>query len=262
MLVIMIKIGLWSAQSMLVDPIDVEVPMAVSYEEVTEVLEVEEVIEPVEDLEAIELVEEEEIGEEGNDSVLPESINLAVPFTPQAPHANWDMPYQEACEEASLSIAHAYYEGVTAGVISAEVADEELIQMIDFEEETLGFDPDISAQETVELIKAYYGYDRVDILTNPTIEELQEQLAAGRPVIVPAAGQLLENPYFTAPGPLYHMLVLRGYTSDYFITNDQGTRRGDGYLYPFETIMQAMHDWNDGDVKNGEKVVIVIHPNE
>ena len=43
--------------------------------------------------------------------VLPVEYNLAVPFQPQAPFANWDMPYQEACEEASLIMADAYFAG-------------------------------------------------------------------------------------------------------------------------------------------------------
>jgi len=42
-----------------------------------------------------------------NDILLSE-INLPVPFTPQAPHANWAMPYKEACEEASALMAIRY----------------------------------------------------------------------------------------------------------------------------------------------------------
>src|SRR3989344_4828168 len=35
-------------------------------------------------------------------------VNLKVPFTSQAPTGNWDLPYQEACEEASALMAIRY----------------------------------------------------------------------------------------------------------------------------------------------------------
>ncbi|KKR45570.1 MAG: hypothetical protein UT82_C0026G0013, partial [Parcubacteria group bacterium GW2011_GWB1_40_14] len=92
-----------------------------------------------------------------------------------------------------------------------------------------------------------------------TVDTIKRELAAGNPIIVPAAGRELGNPYFTSPGPLYHMLVIRGYTSDdKFITNDPGTRRGEEYTYKFDILMNAIHDWNGGDVINGKKVIIVL----
>ncbi len=55
------------------------------------------------------------------------------------------------------------------------------------------------------------------------------------------------------------MLVLRGYTKDgYVITNDPGTKRGAQYAYRWSVLLNAIHDWNGGDVENGEKVVIVV----
>jgi len=78
---------------------------------------------------------------------------------------------------------------------------------------------------------------------------------------VPAAGRELGNPNFTDPGPLYHMLVVRGYTENNFITNDVGTRKGENYQYKYDVLMNAIHDWNGGDVNNGQRVVIVAWPN-
>ncbi len=106
-----------------------------------------------------------------------------------------------------------------------------------------------------------YGYNRVKVFTNPTIDQIKAELAAGHPVIVPAAGQQLGNPYFTAPGPVYHMLLIRGYTADGFITNDPGTRRGEGFVYAFDDLMSAMHDWNAQDINQGQKAVLVVYPN-
>ena len=80
-------------------------------------------------------------------------------------------------------------------------------------------------------------------------------------LVTDPAGRLLGNPFYKAPGPLYHMLVLRGFTKTKFITNDPGTRRGEGFQYEIKTIMEAMHDWNSGDVLSGRKAALVVYPN-
>jgi hypothetical protein len=150
-----------------------------------------------------------------------------------------------------------YYQGMEQ--VSAKEADRAILDLVAFEE-AYGVPMDLTAEELTELIGEYFGFSRVDILEDPTVELLQSHLAQGRPVIVPAAGRLLENPYFRSPGPIYHMLVLRGYTEDQFITNDPGTRHGEAYLYPFDVIMFAMHDWNGGAVEEGAKRALVIYP--
>ncbi len=190
----------------------------------------------------------------------PISFNLAVPFTSQAPTGDWDEPYQDACEEASLYMVHEYYEGVPAGQIDANTANEAILQIIKFEQALFGFYESTTAAQTAMLAEQMYGYEQVEVFDNPTVEDIKAQIAAGHPVIVPEDGQLLGNPYYTAPGPLYHMLVLKGYTKTQFITNDAGTRRGEDYAYAFDTVMNAMHDWNGGDVPNGGKEMIVVFP--
>ena len=195
--------------------------------------------------------------------ILPASINLAVPFTSQAPHANWDYPYKEACEEASVYMVHGFYNGIKPGKIDADVADKEILKIIDFENGLFGSYEDTTAEQTGVLAELMYGYSKVETIENPTIDQLRTHLAHGRPVIVPSAGRLLGNPNFQQPGPLYHMIVLRGYTdSVMFITNDPGTRNGEEFLYSFDTIMQSMHDFNgNNDIKEGKRVVLIIYPN-
>ncbi len=193
---------------------------------------------------------------------MPVSINLGVPFTPQAPHGDWSLPYQEACEESSIYMVHAYYEGVQEGRIDANIAQKGIDKIVEFENSFFGFYEDTTAQQTSALIESFYGYEKVKLIHNPSVDDIKLELAEGRPVIVPAAGRQLGNPFFTEPGPIYHMLVIRGYTADgKFITNDPGTKRGEAFLYPFDVVMNAMHDWNGGEVQSGKKVVIVIHPN-
>lgn len=190
---------------------------------------------------------------------LPASFNLDVPFTTQAPFANWDEEHEEFCEEASALTVHYYYQGKT---FTKDIAEQELQRIKDFENGYFGFYKDTTAEQTAELMKEYWGYTRVDVEYDPSIEDIKTHIAAGRPVIVPTAGRQLGNPNFKAPGPLYHMLVVRGYSSTQFITNDVGTRKGENYRYEYDVIMNAMHDWNGGDVDNGQKAIIIVYPND
>ena len=247
------------------------VPEAVEFEKITEEREVKEEKEVMKVAEGFSLPEVKEVGEispepvEGSidvDKILPVEINLAVPFTSQAPHANWDLPYKETCEEASLYMVHAYYEGVKAGKIAADTADAEIKKIIEFEKEIFGYYEDTTAEQIGTLAEMMYGHEKIELIENPTIDQIKTYVAEGHPVIVPAAGRELGNPNFTAPGPIYHMLVIRGYTKDgKFITNDPGTKNGEAYVYDFDTVMNAMHDWNGGlEITEGKKVVLVIYP--
>lgn len=191
-------------------------------------------------------------------------VNLPVPFTSQAPHGNWELPYQEACEEASILMAVRYAFGNP--ILSPEDADAAIRELVTTNTEVLGYPIDQTAEQVRDLLFNVEEKLVVRLLQNPKVEDLKRELSSGNVIIVPAAGRKLRNPFFRAPGPIYHMLVLRGYTSDgYFITNDPGTRRGEGYLYPFERIMEAMHDWPvpeaiEGDIEPGGKVVIIVEP--
>lgn len=193
------------------------------------------------------------------DDELPAELNLAVPWTPQAPFANWDDVHEDACEEISIYMVHLFYSGVPAGLVDPAAAEAVLLDMVDAEVDLLGIWADTTAAETAEFAESYYGYE-TELIVNPTVNQIKEQLVMGYPVIVPMAGQVLMNPFFTPPGPDYHMLVVKGYTADGFITNDPGTRRGENWVYGFDHFMNSMHDWNGGNVLEGQKVVIILKP--
>ncbi len=187
---------------------------------------------------------------------LPDEVNWDVPFTSQAPHANWDAVHEEFCEEAAVLMAGRYFS--RRGIASKNEAETALQALKARELELFGYFADTTAAETARLLEDQYPVS-ASLLTDPTTGQLQRGLAAGQLVLVPSAGRQLRNPNFKTPGPLYHMLVLKGYTTrGEFITNDPGTRKGADYVYPFERVMTAMHDWNGGEVENGAKVVIVV----
>lgn len=192
----------------------------------------------------------------------PLEFNLAVPFTSQAPLANWDAVHEDTCEEAALYMVNAFYEGQPAGKVDPDTAEADLLRIVEYEKALFGFFESTTAIQIAVLAEQMYGYEHVEVIENPTVEDLKAHLVAARPVIVPSAGRMLGNPNFTGQGPLYHALVLKGYTETTFVTNDPGTRLGADYQYDFATIMNAMHDWNGGDVESGRKLVIVVYPNE
>ena len=197
--------------------------------------------------------------EEIVENILPVSINLAVPFTAQAPSGNWDLPFEEACEEASIYMADLFYAQEPEGQVATARAEAEILKIVEFEKSLFGYYEDTTIEQTGLLLEQMYGRT-VELVEKPTIDDLKKYLVAGHPVIVPTFGQALGNPYYQQPGPVYHMLVLRGYTKDGFITNDPGTRHGEAYFYTFDRVMDAMHDWNNGNVEQGKKAVLVVTP--
>ncbi len=189
---------------------------------------------------------------------LPKKYSLDVPYTPQAPHGIWDLPYKEACEEASMLMVGRYLTGRT--IADAEDADRAILQLVDYVEDQ-GYPIDITAEETAKLLHDFYDVE-TDVVYDFTWDQVKEAISSGYPVIVPAAGRNLGNPNYTTPGPLYHMLVIVGYTETKVITNDPGTKRGEGYTYDYETVYNAVHDWNGGNVESGRTVMIVARPEE
>ncbi len=185
-----------------------------------------------------------------------DAVNWDVPFTSQAPFGVWDELHGEACEEASVLMVMRYFAGKK--IASPDDADSALQHLV-AANTALGFAVDDTAAEIITLLRSEDPSLSAVLLKNPSIDDLKSVLSKGSLVIVPAAGQQLGNPYFRRPGPRYHMLVLRGYTKDgYAITNDPGTKNGEQYAYRWEVLLNAIHDWNGGEVESGEKVVIVV----
>lgn len=188
---------------------------------------------------------------------LSTEVNLDIPFTSQAPNQNWVLPYKEFCEEASVLMVMSY---VNRQLINShDYASQKMLEIKAFEEKRFGYYQDTNAEETATIIREFYNYSKIKVVYNPTVEDIKVALAEGKAVIMPAAGRMLGNPYFQVPGPLYHMIVIKGYTkTGNFITNDPGTRHGADFIYAPDVLMNANHDWNGGDVNNGRKVVIIV----
>jgi len=189
---------------------------------------------------------------------IPPEFNLDVPFTTQSPYAEWTEQDNESCEEAAALIVHYYWQNKT---FTKDIAKQELQSLVDYQNEHYGDYKDTDAEETAQLIRDIWGYEKVVVTYDITVEDIKKEVVQGRPVILPTAGRMLGNPNFRSPGPIYHMLAVRGWTEDMIITNDPGTRKGEEYQYTQDVLYNAIHDWNGGEVDSGRKAMIVVWPN-
>lgn len=187
--------------------------------------------------------------------ILPTEFKLKVAFSTQAPTENWGMPYQEACEEASLIMAYYYFANKP---LSRPIMNEEILKLVKWQEDVFGYYKDTTLEETARIAEEYFNLE-VEISDNVTVDNLKRQIYAGNLVILPFAGRLLENPYFSGEGPLFHMAVLKGWDSKNFIMNDPGLLRlGENFKYSYKNLLESVHDWNGGDVLNGKKVMLIV----
>lgn len=185
-----------------------------------------------------------------------------VPFTPQAPLAEWeDSRQQDGCEEASALMAVYWARGKT---LTAKTAKEQILKMADYQEKKYGSYIDTSAIDTAErLIAGYFGYKNVKVVYDMGIERMVDELEKGNIIIVPTNGQKLYNPFYNPPGPERHNLLLKGfdYNTDEFITNDPGTKRGEDYRYSQKILYNAIVDYPTGDhepIIEVRKAMIVV----
>lgn len=189
-------------------------------------------------------------------------IDTKVPFTVQAPAGEWDdQRQQDGCEEASALMAMRWAQG--KGLTTSE-SRREILAISDYEQAEYGEYRDVSVEDVRDWIfKDYFKYDKVAVRTNVTVKSLIAELQAGRVIVAPMHGQKLHNPYFSGEGPERHMLVIRGYdpAKKEFITNDPGTKRGEGYRYKESVIMDALLAYPTGyhePVSGEPKSVVVV----
>lgn len=201
---------------------------------------------------------------------FPNKTNINVPFTTQAPFANWDDLHNDGCEEASI-ISVIYY--LNQKSLTPDLAEKEIQELANWQNQNFGGQFDLPVEKVAELVDKFY-LRKSDLYYSDqvTITKIKELLSSNYPVIVPLAARVINNPYYRQPGPVYHMLVIRGYDDEkqQFITNDVGTKRGESYRYDYQAFYNAIHDmpaWEQNkstlDIKpemifKGEKAMMVI----
>ncbi len=186
----------------------------------------------------------------------PSALNLKAPFYAQAPLGNWDYPWQEACEEASVLLAANEYFGHQW---TADQFNQQILQIVDWENKTFGDYKHTTMAQTSKMLNEYLKLD-TKIHENPDLSTIKQILADGHFIILPFAGKEVGNPYYNNGGPTYHVILAKGYTADdELITHDVGTKHGENYVYDWSTIDAAMHDFND-PIDGGAKRIIEVFP--
>jgi uncharacterized protein YvpB len=186
-------------------------------------------------------------------------LSLKIPFTSETPDGKWVAPWNNACEEASVSMVEQFYLKNTRKISSKEWK-EKMLPLFEWETKNLGFHQDTNAEETAKLINEHSAFSAV-VKKDPSLQSIKEQLIAGHPVITLHAGFELKNPHipFRRSGSGYHMLVLKGFddSKKEFITNDPGTNLGLDYRYTYDTILNTLHDFNHTTRQaNGDAVAL------
>lgn len=185
---------------------------------------------------------------------LPTSFSQDVLFTDQAPLDNWDIAHEDASEEASLLMVKHNQAHQAFG--SPATVEAEIQELIDWET-THDYRVNLTLAELEKIATVRYNLTG-RIIEKPSIAEIQQAITKGHLVIVPTAAQVLANPHFNSADLTYHLLVITGYDPTGFITNDPGTKLGEGYHYDYNNLMDSIHDWDSTDIMKGSSRVLVF----
>jgi len=193
---------------------------------------------------------------------LNQSVMYDVPFTSQAPLAEWENDiFQYGCEEASILMAMHWVEEKPLSVQKARAG---IIALAEFQKKKTGNFYDTSAVDTAQLMRDFFGYQDIEVQYNIDIDDIKTELLKGNLVIVPVNGQIVKNPFFTSPPPA-HMFVVTGYDNKTkeFIVNDPGTKHGQSFRYAENVLNAGLQDYptgHDEPITQVNKVMIVIKP--
>ena len=164
-----------------------------------------------------------------------------VPFFAQAPRGKWKDPlFQNGCEEASVLMAMEWIRGGKIG--DPKSIEEKMRAMESFENTALGNSTDTDLYDVKKIFEEYFGYHSISVESHVKLDAIKDALHQGGIVLAPTFGRALGNPYFTQPGPITHMVLIKGYDSakKQFIVNDPGTRRGESYRYDEDVLYAAL----------------------
>ena len=188
---------------------------------------------------------------------LPNKHQITTAFIPQAPEKNWDQPWQDACEEASILTVHYYYQNQTPDLPTLLKDYQTLFSLSSVH--------DINLSQMANYSQQLYRY-KPTIINNPDTEIIKKYVSQNIPVIITANGKTLfkENKRFKSGGPWYHSLVILGYDDNIskFIVHDVGTQFGAYYKYSYSLLMDSIHDLpangNKEQIDSGDKKILVL----
>jgi hypothetical protein len=190
---------------------------------------------------------------------LKSTHTLDVAFMSEAPDGNWTQPWSNACEETVTLMADKYYAGAKS--IGISEAKSYLQNLFAKEEALFGTSRNSDSRQMLEIIEKYTDF-KGRIVTNPSLDDIKKEIAAGRPVISLHRGFDLKNSNieFSPTLSSYHTALVVGYDDDrqIFIVHDPGDEYdGEDHHYSYTLFMNSLHDYNYADNKaDGPATVI------
>lgn len=176
----------------------------------------------------------------------PVQVQLAVPYVNEAPDGNWSGPWKNGCEEAAVVMVEAFYQNKSS--VSIAEAKQMMQQLFDEQDREWGSNANSDAARTVQFIHELDLF-QARIVEDPTVQQIKEEVAAGRPVITLHRGFELGNPniLFLATGSSYHTLVVIGYddaTGEFIVHDDGDATAGANRRYAYGVVMDSLHDYS------------------
>ena len=167
-----------------------------------------------------------------------------VPYTVQAPFGVWDSAHEEYCEAAAVLMVGLYMGGDRRSRIPPAEADKSMATIVAWERGTWPGVKDLTLDKVGQDGVHFYGLQ--PNLEPATFANVQMEIAAGRPVIIPVmthgapGGQKIAPNYGSVN--VYHVLVIVGYdaTKQTVTTNDAGISQGQNYVYRWSILESAM----------------------
>jgi len=134
---------------------------------------------------------------------------------------------------------------------------DELLKIVKWEKNNFWYFENTNVKETSEILSDYYNFSDFEIIDNPSIEDIKQNINKDSIVIAPLYWKYL-NPNFLLWWPEYHFLVIKWYTNNDFITHDVWTKYWWSYKYDQKKLFDRIHNYNKTSIKNWEKKIIVL----
>jgi len=191
-----------------------------------------------------------------NDQTVASEINIPVPFTPQVPPGDWNNT--KSCGQTSSAMIYAFYGFYGHSPANAQdiVAINSWLAQEYNDNRYLDENGYYTSTSMLSnLARNYAGYGNTYYGSNWTLNQLKQEILAGRPVIIAVYTNMATS------GGYKHFMVLRGLRLDdngnitHVIVNDPGrslaSGHGENYVYSVATFENS---W----VRNSKAVVVIV----
>lgn len=191
-----------------------------------------------------------------SDPMLPERVELPVPYVAQVWRGYRGLPWSEACEEASIVMVDGFYKR-RKSVPQTEAA-RAMQRMFAWENKTFGKNDDTGTYQTAQIIRKN-GTFGADVWNPTSVTDIKLELVRKHPVLA------FVNMYTLWGRPQrkdsFHVVVIVGYDDkrEQFIVHDPA--RGKSRRYAYDVMMRALHDYNpETREADGPAAVIFTSP--